>query len=78
MNIICRDLLVNYNDMLYIEKLYKCIGNVEYMEIKPNNDFSSMVDIKCVTYSHELLQLSINFKMIKERLIAPQKLAELF
>lgn len=78
MHIVCKDLLFNFNDQQYIEELYKCIGNVEYMEIKPDKYCTNMVDIKCVTYSHELFEKRIHINIILHRLVAPQKLAKLF
>lgn len=78
MNIVCKNLLFNFNDQQYIEELYKSIGNVEYMEIKPDKDCTNMVNIKCITYSHELIEKRIHINIILHRLVAPQKLAELF
>lgn len=78
MNIVCKNLMFNFNHQQYIEELYKCIGNVEYMEIKPDKKFNDMVNIKCITYSHELLEKRVNINIILHKLIPPQKLAELF
>lgn len=78
MNIVCKDLLFNFNDQKYIEELYKSIGNVEYMEITLDKYNINMVNVKCITYSHELLQKSVPINIILYRLIPPQKLAELF
>lgn len=78
MNIVCKDLLFNYNHMQYIEELYKSIGNVEYMEIKPDKYRCNIVNIKCVTYSHEVIEKDVHINTILQRVISPQKLAELF
>lgn len=78
MNIVCKDLLFNFNDQQYIEELYKSIGNVEYMEIKPDKKFNDMINIKCITYSHELLEKRVNINIILRKLTPPQKLAKLF
>jgi hypothetical protein len=78
MNIVCKDLLFNFNEQQYLEKLYKSIGNVEYMEIKPDKRFNDMVNIKCITYSHELLEKRVNINIILHRIVEPQKLAKLF
>lgn len=78
MNIVCKDLLFNFNDHQYIEELYKSIGNVEYMVIKPDKYWCNIVNIKCVTYSHEVIEKDIHINTILQRLIPPQKLAKLF
>lgn len=78
MNIVCKNLLFNFNDQQYIEELYKCIGNVEYMEIKPDKFMTNIVNIKCITYSHEIFEKSVHINIILHRLITPQKLAKLF
>lgn len=78
MHIVCKGLLFNFNQQQYIEELYKCIGNVEYMEIKPDKKFNDMVNIKCITYSHELFEKRIHINIILHRLVAPQLLAKLF
>lgn len=78
MHIVCKDLLFNFNQQQYIEELYKCIGNLEYMEIKPDKFMTNIVNIKCITYSHELFEKSVHIKTILYRLISPQKLAKFF
>lgn len=78
MYIFCKDLLFNFNDQQYLEELYKCIGNVEYMEIKPDKKFNDLVNIKCITYSHEVIEKDVHLNTILYRLITPQKLAKLF
>lgn len=78
MNIVCKNLLFNFNVHQYLEELYKCIGNVEYMEIKPDEKFNDIVNIKCITYSHELIEKPVNINILIHRLTPPQTLAELF
>ena len=78
MHIVCKDLMFNFNQQQYIEELYKCIGNVEYMEIKPDKYWNNLVNIKCITYSHEVIEKDVRINTILHRLIAPQRLAELF
>lgn len=77
-NIVCKGILLNFNDIEYFEKLYKSIGNVDFMEIKPFKDFPQMVSIKCLTHSRELIQKIVHIKIIKEHLISPQELAKIF
>ena len=78
MKILCSGVSFNFNDIEYLEKLYKSIGNVEFMEIKAFKDFPKTVSIKCSTHSRGLIQKIVHIKIIKEHLISPQELAKIF